>query len=206
MWVWIWWIICKLLWGLSPWWRGMHEDIDGLVPDCSNSSALAMELLQSCTKPSIWFSISIKSARWCFSGASFIMDLLSTILPTKLDGSHFGMMMSDAWKTYGHASTFSHQLSAFGWEVSRYFWKKMCNRSAYMGSQAVSWGHCFNIKTAFTGVGIPVIKTRIEILLRWHLNIEIGSRHEIFFVTFLRFLSWFVGHLIPQVLDNNILI
>ena len=28
-------------------------DIDGLVQDCSNSSALAMELLQSCTKPLI---------------------------------------------------------------------------------------------------------------------------------------------------------
>ena len=27
--------------------------IDGLVQDCSNSSALAMELLQSCTKPTI---------------------------------------------------------------------------------------------------------------------------------------------------------
>ena len=26
-------------------------NIDGLVQDCSNSSALAMELLQSCTKP-----------------------------------------------------------------------------------------------------------------------------------------------------------
>ena len=28
--------------------------IDGLVQDCSNSSALALELLQSCPKPSIW--------------------------------------------------------------------------------------------------------------------------------------------------------
>ena len=28
--------------------------IDGLVQDCSNSSALAMELLQSCTMPWIW--------------------------------------------------------------------------------------------------------------------------------------------------------
>ena len=27
------------------------EHIDGLAQDCSNSSALAMELLQSCTKP-----------------------------------------------------------------------------------------------------------------------------------------------------------
>ena len=35
--------------------------IDGLVQDCSNSSALAMELLQSCTKPSnITNSTSIK--------------------------------------------------------------------------------------------------------------------------------------------------
>ena len=30
--------------------------IDGLVQDCSNSSALAVELLQSCTKPSICIS------------------------------------------------------------------------------------------------------------------------------------------------------
>ena len=30
-----------------------NHDIDGLVQDCSISSALAMEILQSCTKPSI---------------------------------------------------------------------------------------------------------------------------------------------------------
>ena len=30
-----------------------HQYINGLVQDCSNSSALAMELLQSCTKPLI---------------------------------------------------------------------------------------------------------------------------------------------------------
>ena len=34
-------------------------DIDGLVQDCSNSSGLAMELLQSCTKPSMY------SSQWC---------------------------------------------------------------------------------------------------------------------------------------------
>ena len=32
----------------------LNYDIDGLVQDCSNSIALAMELLQSCTKPSIY--------------------------------------------------------------------------------------------------------------------------------------------------------
>ena len=31
--------------------------IDGFVQDCSNSGALAMELLQSCTKPSIYKTI-----------------------------------------------------------------------------------------------------------------------------------------------------
>ena len=30
------------------------QEIDGLVQDCSNSSALAMELLQSCTEPWKW--------------------------------------------------------------------------------------------------------------------------------------------------------
>ena len=33
---------------------GMHH-FDGLVKGCSNSSALAIELLQSCTKPSVLF-------------------------------------------------------------------------------------------------------------------------------------------------------
>ena len=32
----------------------MNSHIDGLVQDCSNSSVQAMELLQSCTKPSIY--------------------------------------------------------------------------------------------------------------------------------------------------------
>ena len=36
------------------------EHIDGLVPDCSNSIALAMELLQSCTKPSTY----LLPSRW----------------------------------------------------------------------------------------------------------------------------------------------
>ena len=32
-----------------------HQYIDGLVQDCSNSIANALELLQSFTKPSIYF-------------------------------------------------------------------------------------------------------------------------------------------------------
>ena len=35
------------------WWNSSDKHINSLAQDCSNSSALAKELLQSCTKPSI---------------------------------------------------------------------------------------------------------------------------------------------------------
>ena len=38
----------------ARWTSFPHGYIDGLVQDCSNSSALAMELLQSCIRPSIY--------------------------------------------------------------------------------------------------------------------------------------------------------
>ena len=40
------------------------HDFDGLVPDCSNSSALAMELLQYCIKPSICCVCTKAETRW----------------------------------------------------------------------------------------------------------------------------------------------
>ena len=39
----------------EKWWKLQIYYFDGLGQDCSNSSALAMELLQSCTKSSICF-------------------------------------------------------------------------------------------------------------------------------------------------------
>ena len=43
-------------------------DINGLVQDCSNSSASALELLQSCTKPLIYFPsfIFLKKKKFCY--------------------------------------------------------------------------------------------------------------------------------------------
>ena len=38
----------------------VHLYFDGVVQDCSNSIANALELLQSCTKPSISYKFSIK--------------------------------------------------------------------------------------------------------------------------------------------------
>ena len=40
--------------------------IDGLAQDCGNTSALAMELLHSCAKPSIWYTRSIMAHGWRF--------------------------------------------------------------------------------------------------------------------------------------------
>ena len=42
-----------------PWFMKLH--IDSLVQDCSNSSVLAMELLQSWNKPSIYAYMFIRS-------------------------------------------------------------------------------------------------------------------------------------------------
>ena len=48
----------SLLWHVQLWlkWivKSLWHHIDGLAQDCSNSIAKALELLQSCTKPSIW--------------------------------------------------------------------------------------------------------------------------------------------------------
>ena len=53
---WSWKIIPYLrFYFFSTWSWKIIPYFDGLVQDCSNSSELAMELLQSCTKPSIYF-------------------------------------------------------------------------------------------------------------------------------------------------------
>ena len=54
--------------------KGIH--MDGLVQDCSNSSALAMELLQSCTKPSV---LSINTLRLGQNGPHFADDVFKFI-------------------------------------------------------------------------------------------------------------------------------
>ena len=38
--------------------------IDGLVQDCSNFIANALELLQTCTKPSKWLSVNLGNFRY----------------------------------------------------------------------------------------------------------------------------------------------
>ena len=55
--------------------RGVRRPYtDGLVLDCSNSSALAMEILQSCSKPSIW------RITWSLSWWRHQMETFSALL------------------------------------------------------------------------------------------------------------------------------
>ena len=51
---------------------------DGSVQDCSNSNALALELLQSCTEPSIFF-IPYFRFTWTYVGSVFIALNTTTI-------------------------------------------------------------------------------------------------------------------------------
>ena len=64
-------LIAVLVWG----------EIDGLVQDCSNSIANALELLQSCTKPSIWWFNTLRPEQnqWHFTENTFKMHFLKDI-------------------------------------------------------------------------------------------------------------------------------
>ena len=57
----------------------LYHYIDGLVQDCSISSALAMEILQSCTKPSIWYYADQR-----LSAIAFLYLILDVEIHTKM--------------------------------------------------------------------------------------------------------------------------
>ena len=42
----------------------MLHHIEDLVQDCTNSIANALELVQSCTKPSVWWHYSLATPGW----------------------------------------------------------------------------------------------------------------------------------------------
>ena len=89
---------------------------DSLVQDCSNSSALTMELLQSCTKPSIWYCISCEIAlRW---------------MPQDLIEYYSTLVQVMAW---GHQAT-SHCLSQC--------WSRSISSYGITRSQGVKFSPC----------------------------------------------------------------
>ena len=63
--------------------RSFNSSADGLVQDCSNSSALAMELLQSCTEPLKW------------QGNFSFLNIRSTVYSNLKQGKSEGFDSSD---------------------------------------------------------------------------------------------------------------
>ena len=49
---WVWWLVNSMMWKIMNTFY-VYDNIDGLVQDCSISSMLAVEILQSCPKSSI---------------------------------------------------------------------------------------------------------------------------------------------------------
>ena len=55
-----------------------YSYMDSLVQDCSNSSADALELLQSCAKPSIWPNFNFEVRAWMMDYISlFYVNLIT---------------------------------------------------------------------------------------------------------------------------------
>ena len=90
-------------------WEKNKYDIDGLVQACSNSSASAMELLQSCIKPSIChlrkilkyiseqqiFVFLFNFLFGVYSISIYILHHSSTNIPTSIDSMRLQVSLSD---------------------------------------------------------------------------------------------------------------
>ena len=97
----------------------VENDIDGLVQDCSHSSALAMRFLQSCTKPSkfrfnfIYLIILLKT--FCSSHSIRLTMLHYACLPGWLPCKIFrtdSRLAPRQWETSLHSNAVSHWLGA----------------------------------------------------------------------------------------------
>ena len=74
----------------TPYWN----HIDGLVQDCSNSSAYALELLQSCTKPSIYHSNNMSGLKTIWHHLIFINKFMKWL------AIHFSKYMNVQWRYF----------------------------------------------------------------------------------------------------------
>ena len=108
-----------------PWWwywtviKFRYHHIDGLVQDCSNSTVDALELLWSCTKPSIKWrvydkqirSVTFQSVRWFMMAWRFFLIKFLFLFLAKLTwnkGLRFMYIFCTSHKQY-HVSNFRCQ-------------------------------------------------------------------------------------------------
>ena len=135
-----------------PW---TQDHIDGLVQDCSNSIANAMELLQSCTKPSIYIFIRFASPihlcnNWV---ACIIRSCLTTIqqnstviLPSISSQQHLKHMYTFDRNQFGlhwlwAISAYYHRT----WQATQWvtvFYSLSITSSMPMGHSKFVWTNC----------------------------------------------------------------
>ena len=111
---------------INEWLYNKWYHVDGMVQDCTNSSALAMELLQSCTEPSMWCHQSwvsccrvIMSANW-FDVVFLVKHDIILYFIGHLQVIDFGLAK---WLKRGHRTrTICGTLQYIGeWKLG-YFW------------------------------------------------------------------------------------
>ena len=85
---------------------------NGLAQDCRNSSALAMELLQSCSNPSIW---NWGTCRWNMMMSSYLPMRCRDLkmgrqgsIPS--NGPQDGVYLLTAWRSFSAARIMNHAL------------------------------------------------------------------------------------------------
>ena len=143
-------------------------DINGLVQDCSISIANALEILQSCTKPSIWSMIiaipvqyridmSLKSITWWRHQMETFSALLAICAGNSPVAGEFPAQRPDtrSFDVFFDLRLNKHlSKQSWGWwfqTPTRPLWR---NRNEFKITAAPHWGHSINI------VGVLQMKAR----------------------------------------------
>ena len=84
----------------------VHRHTDGFVQDCSLSGALAMEILQSCAKPWIWY---LRSCLSTFLPKYFFQNTKNSLFAKRtIHGRTLGRPL-DSWVAFGDRATVFQQ-------------------------------------------------------------------------------------------------
>ena len=118
--------------------------IDGLVEDCSISSALAVEILQSCTKPSI-YGMTIPRAEWMDGLVQERRNSIANALELRLPCTN-----SSTWirlRTH-RGDSLARAREGELWTFNEYFWEIwLCHKEIrlYIGTYYQGLGGHFDI-------------------------------------------------------------
>ena len=109
-----------------------NRHTDGFVQECSISSALAMEILQSCAKPWIWYQCICRVVCPLFIRNIFLQNIKNSLVAKRtIHGRTLGRPL-DSWVAIGDVRPYFS---------STVFWKKWPSRLR-VNSQSSLGGFC----------------------------------------------------------------